>query len=123
MLSRSGLSPIERPIAGRAVAMIVESRLCMNIAQATISEMISWRVRGVTRAGLARAPRRRADPTRRVRYRAARREPRHRRLRSSLHHTEAGARCGKEPGAVPSNQYVLAMSRPNATITCGREFV
>ena len=37
----------ELPIAGSAVAMIVESRLCMNIAQATISEMTSWYERGV----------------------------------------------------------------------------
>jgi hypothetical protein len=30
--------------------MIVESRFCMNIAHATINEMISCRVRGVMRA-------------------------------------------------------------------------
>ena len=42
-LSCSGLLPSERAITGSAVAMIVESRFCMNIAQATISEMTSWR--------------------------------------------------------------------------------
>src|SRR5437660_565902 len=46
-LRLSGFSPREAPIAGRAVAMIVESRFCMNIAQATISETTSWRDRGV----------------------------------------------------------------------------
>jgi hypothetical protein len=32
-LSRSGISPIDSPIAGSAVAMIVESRFCINIAR------------------------------------------------------------------------------------------
>src|SRR5438445_10680467 len=32
-------------MAGNAVAMIVESRFCMNIAQATIRETTSWRER------------------------------------------------------------------------------
>ena len=36
-LSRNGLSPSDRAIVGKAVAITVESRLCMNIAQATIS--------------------------------------------------------------------------------------
>ncbi len=42
-LSRNGLSPIEAAIVGSAVAMIVESRFCMNIAQATISITTSCR--------------------------------------------------------------------------------
>ena len=46
-LRRKGLSPIEWPMVGKAVAMIVESRFCMNIAHATIRLMTSWRVRGV----------------------------------------------------------------------------
>ena len=36
-MSRSGLSPSDCAIVGKAVAITVESRLCMNSAQATIS--------------------------------------------------------------------------------------
>jgi len=46
-LSRSGDSPIDAPIAGSAVAMIVESSDCMNIAHDTIRLMASWCARGV----------------------------------------------------------------------------
>ena len=46
-LGVSGASPSEAPIAGRAVAMIVESRLCMNKAHETINEITSRLVCGV----------------------------------------------------------------------------
>jgi len=36
-LRRNGLSPSELAIVGSAVAITVESRFCINIAQATIS--------------------------------------------------------------------------------------
>jgi len=43
-LSVSGLSSSDLAIVGNAVAITVESRFCMNIAQATISGTRIWRV-------------------------------------------------------------------------------
>jgi hypothetical protein len=45
-LSRSGLSPSESAIDGNAVAMIVESRFCMNNAHDTISIVSNCRTPG-----------------------------------------------------------------------------
>jgi ATP phosphoribosyltransferase len=50
-LRRNGLSPSELPIAGSAVAMIVESSDCMNKEHETIREITSRFVRAVVIGG------------------------------------------------------------------------